>query len=298
MSADLDPEQLDRYARHVVLEEVGPEGQARLLDSSVLVVGAGGLGSPAVAALAAAGVGRLGIADGDVVERSNLQRQTLYRERDVGRPKARRAAEFVRERNPDVAVDVHDHLTRETADLVAEYDLVLDCTDDFPTRYLLNDACVLADRPLVHGAVDRFEGQATTIAPGGVPVDGPGGGAPADDPETGATDAARGRERGPCYRCLFPEAPDPGTVPSCAEAGVLGVVPGLVGQLQATEALSLALGRGGSLVGRLLLYDARGLAVDSVPARPAPDCPVCGTDPAIDSVRAVEYEGRCSVPES
>ncbi|MFB6138067.1 MAG: ThiF family adenylyltransferase [Halobacteriaceae archaeon] len=263
----LDAGQVERYARHLVLEDVGPEGQAALLDASVLVVGAGGLGCPAIQYLATAGVGRLGVVDDDVVERSNLQRQTLFREDDVGASKAERAAAFVAARNPDVAVDVHDrHLGPAEADLVAEYDVVLDCTDDVPTRFLLNDACRLAGVPLVHAAVDRFHGQVTTFAPDG-----------------------------PCYRCLFPEAPPADAVTDCATAGVLGALPGTLGTVQATEALRTVLGVGDSLAGRLLVYDARGLTAEEVPLRADPDCPLCGTDPAIDAVAAVTYEGDCSV---
>jgi len=270
MGADLSAEQLDRYARHVVMDEVGPAGQAALLSASVLVVGAGGLGSPALQYLAAAGVGRLGIADGDDVERSNLQRQVIHGEADVGRPKVDSAAEAVAAINPDVAVD--RHRTRVTAaeapDLVADYDVVVDASDNFATRFLLNDACVLADTPLVHGAVYRFEGQATTVTGGR-----------------------------PCYRCLFPEAPPEGTVPNCAEAGVLGVLPGTVGAIQATEVAKLLLETGDILAGRLLVYDAGTLQTETVPYAADPDCPVCGDRPAIGAVAEVDYDGRCRIPE-
>ncbi|MEF8786289.1 MAG: HesA/MoeB/ThiF family protein, partial [Haloarculaceae archaeon] len=190
---NLDAEQLDRYSRHVIMDDVGPEGQAALLDASVLVVGAGGLGSPVLQYLAAAGVGRLGIADADHVERSNLQRQVIHRDSDIGRPKVDSAAEFVTELNPDVTVDRHELRVgpENVTDLVADYDVVVDASDNFPTRFLLNDACVLSDTPLSHGAIYRFEGQATTITGGQ-----------------------------PCYRCLFPEAPPDGAVPNCATAGV------------------------------------------------------------------------------
>jgi len=267
---NLDAEQLDRYSRQVILDEIGPEGQAAICDGSVLVVGAGGLGSPVLQYLAAAGVGRVGIVDDDAVERSNLQRQVVHGDADVGRPKVESAAEFVADLNPDVSVDRHDvRVDSDNVDsLVADYDVVVDASDNFPTRFLLNDACVFADTPLTHGAVYRFEGQATTFAGGQ-----------------------------PCYRCLFPEAPPEGAVPDCATAGVLGVVPGTIGTLQATEALKLLVGTGETLAGRLLVYDAAGLSMDSVPIQPDPDCPVCGADPAIASVTEGSYEQRCSLPE-
>jgi adenylyltransferase/sulfurtransferase len=269
MSLDLDAEQLDQYSRHIIMDEIGPEGQAALLDSSILVVGAGGLGSPAIEYLAAAGVGRLGIADGDEVELSNLQRQVIHGDGDVGRPKATSAAEFVRELNPDVDVDPHQvTVDRDVVeDLVADYDLVVDCSDNFSTRYLLNDACVLSETPLSHGAIYRFEGQVTTVEPGGQP----------------------------CYRCVFPEAPEPGTVPDCATVGVLGALPGTVGCIQATEAIKQVLEYGESLSGRLLMYDAGDMSFEEVPVRPDPECPVCGEDPAIGSVSDVEYADRCAI---
>ncbi|MFB6219084.1 MAG: ThiF family adenylyltransferase [Halobacteriaceae archaeon] len=261
----LDAEELDRYSRHIIMDGVGPEGQAALLDAAVLVVGCGGLGSPAIQYLAAAGVGTLGIVDDDAVERSNLQRQVVHADADVGRPKVESAREFATGLNPDIEVRAHE--TRVTAEnveeLVAGYDVVVDATDNFETRFLLNDACVLAGVPLAHGAVYRFEGQATTVD----------GGAP-------------------CYRCLFPEAPPPGTVPDCATAGVLGVLPGVVGAVQATEAVKAVLGVGESLSGRLLVYDARSLSVEAVTLRADPDCPVCGDDPALESVRDAEYGER------
>jgi len=269
MTLDLDATQLDRYSRHVIMDEIGPDGQAALLDAGVLVVGAGGLGSPAIQYLAAAGVGRLGIADGDVVERSNLQRQVIHRDADVGRPKAASAAEFVRELNPDVDVEPHEvEVDRgNVTDLIDGYDVVVDCSDNFRTRYLLNDACVLADLPLSHGAVYRFEGQVTTFT-----------------------------REGPCYRCLFPEAPEPGTVPDCAEVGVLGALPGTVGAIQATEVVKHVIGVGDTLDGRLLMYDAGGMDFEEVPVRWNPECPVCGEDPAIESVRDVEYADSCAIP--
>lgn len=270
MRPDLDPEQLDRYSRHIIMDDVGPAGQAALLDTEVLVVGAGGLGSPVLQYLAAAGVGRLGIVDDDSVERSNLQRQIIHADGDVGRPKVDSAREFVADLNPDVTVDGYE--TRfsadNAADLVADYDIVVDASDNFPTRFLVNDACTLAGTPFAHGAVFRFEGQVTTFA----------------------------GDR-PCYRCLFPQAPPPGTVPDCSTAGVLGVLPGTIGCLQATEIIKLAMDYGESLDGRLLAFDAGAMSVDEVPLAPNPDCPVCGDDPAIDTVAEATYEGRCSLTE-
>ena len=265
---DLDPEQLDRYSRHIIMDEIGPEGQAALLDAAVLVVGAGGLGSPVLQYLAAAGVGHLGIADDDVVERSNLQRQVVHADADVGRPKVESAREFVADRNPDVDVTTHERRVEAdtVTDLVADYDLVVDASDNFPTRYLLNDACVLAGIPVSHGAIYRFEGQVSTFAGGE-----------------------------PCYRCLFPEAPPDGTVPDCATTGILGVLPGTVGTIQATETVKLLTGFGETLAGRLVAYDAADLTFEEVSVRPNPVCPVCGEDPTVTSVRDVEYGGRCAV---
>jgi adenylyltransferase/sulfurtransferase len=253
------------------MDEVGPEGQGRLLESSVLVVGAGGLGSPAIQYLAAAGVGTLGIVDDDAVERSNLQRQIVHGDDDVGRPKVESAADFVARLNPDVDVETHETRLSATnvADLLDGYDLVLDASDNFPTRYLLNDYCTLEAVPLSHGAIYRFEGQVTTF--------------PNDD------------GGGPCYRCLFPEAPEPGTVPDCATTGVLGVLPGTVGCIQATEAVKYLLGTGDLLDGRLLLYDAMGMTFETVDVRQNPSCPVCGEEPEIESVHDVSYEGTCTL---
>lgn len=270
MSISLEQTQLDRYSRHIILDDVGPGGQAALLDSAVLVVGAGGLGSPVIQYLAAAGIGRLGIADDDVVERSNLQRQVIHGESDIDRPKADSAAEFVAELNPDVTILTHE--VRVSPDnvmaLIDDYDVVVDATDNFQTRFLLNDACVLTGTPLSHGAVYRFEGQVTTF-------------------ERGADS--------PCYRCLFPEAPPEGAVPDCASAGVLGVVPGLIGTIQATEVVKLLLGYGESLEGRLWSFDAAGMDIETVPLRRNPDCPVCGDDPMITAVNDVDYANRCRI---
>ena len=266
---NLDSTQLDRYSRHVIMDDVGPDGQAALLDSRVLVVGAGGLGAPVIQYLAAAGVGTLGIADHDVVERSNLQRQVIHGEADIGREKVDSAGEFVESRNPDVTVErIPERVTPDTVEsLVADYDVVVDASDNFRTRFLLNDACTLAGVPLSHGAIYRFEGQVTTF--------------------TAADDS-------PCYRCLFPEAPPDGTIPDCAEAGVLGVLPGTIGTIQATEVVKLLLGHGDPLVGRLLVYDAAGMTFEEVTIRQNPDCPVCGSDP-IESIKQVTYEDTCPI---
>jgi adenylyltransferase/sulfurtransferase len=267
MSLSLDAAQLDRYSRHIIMDEVGPEGQEALLDARVLVVGAGGLGSPVIQYLAAAGVGTLGVVDDDAVERSNLQRQVVHADADVGRPKVESAAAYVERLNPDVTVEPRETRVDESnaEALVAGYDLVVDASDNFPTRYVLNDVCRLRGTPLVHGAVYKFEGQATTLLPDG-----------------------------PCYRCLFPEAPEPGTVPDCATTGVLGVLPGTVGCIQATEAVKVVVGLGDPLAGRLLFYDAADVSVETVPYRRSPDCPVCGED-GIDSLADVEYTGSCAV---
>ena len=271
MRPDLDPEQLDRYSRHIIMDDVGPAGQAALLDTDVVVIGAGGLGAPVLQYLAAAGIGRLGIVDDDVVERSNLQRQVIHADSDVGRPKVDSAREFVTELNPDVTVDSHElRLSAENAaELLADYDIVVDASDNFATRFLVNDACTLAGIPFSHGAVFRFEGQVTTF--------------------TGA---------GPCYRCLFPKAPPAGTVPDCSTAGVLGVLPGTIGCLQATETIKLAMEYGESLSGRLLTFDAADMETETVPIARNPNCPVCGDEPAIADVAEATYEGRCSLTDS
>jgi adenylyltransferase/sulfurtransferase len=233
-----------------------------------LVVGAGGLGAPVLQYLAAAGIGRIGIVDDDTVERSNLQRQVIHGDSDVGRPKVESAREFITELNPDVSVDTHEiRLSSDNApELINDYDIVVDASDNFPTRFLVNDACTLAGVPFSHGAVFRFEGQVTTF--------------------TG---------NGPCYRCLFPKAPPAGTIPDCATAGVLGVVPGTIGCLQATEVLKLAMGYGETLSGRLLAFDAGGMQVDDVPIPKDSNCPICGSDPAIHSVETPTYDGRCEL---
>jgi molybdopterin/thiamine biosynthesis adenylyltransferase len=270
---DLDPTQLDRYSRHIIMDDVGPEGQKDLLDANVLVLGAGGLGAPIIQYLAAAGVGTLGIADDDEVELSNLQRQVIHGDDDVGRKKVDSAAEFVTNLNPDVTVEKHD--LRVTADNIEElidgYDFVVDGTDNFQTRYLVNDACTLAGIPFSHGSIFKFEGQVTTFAGG-------------DD--------------SPCYRCMFPEAPPEGMVPNCATAGVLGVLPGTVGCIQATETVKAIMGKGNLLDGRMVFYDALEMEFDTVEITKKEDCPVCGDDPAIDSVHDVEYTASCAIDTS
>ncbi len=247
--AVLQAEQKERYRRHLVIPEVGEEGQARLLAARVLLLGAGGLGSPAALYLAAAGIGTLGIVDSDVVDLSNLQRQVLHTTRTLGLPKTASAAEAIRALNPDVKViPFQERLTSENVLRILEgFDVVVDGGDNFPTRYLLNDACVLRGLPCVHGSVYRFEGQVTTLWPG----------------------------RGPCYRCLYPEPPPPDLAPSCAEAGVLGVLPGIVGLLQANEVLKIALGKGAPLVGRLLVFDALQTEFHELRLGRDPACPVC-----------------------
>lgn len=265
----LDSTQLDRYSRHIIMDEVGPSGQQDMLDARVLVVGAGGLGSPIVQYLAAAGIGTLGIADDDDVELSNLQRQVVHGDSDVGRNKAESAADYVRTLNPDIDVEARaERVTPENAEtIVSEYDFVVDGSDNFSTRYLVNDACVLTDTPLSHGAIFKFEGQVTTFTR---------------------------EEDAPCYRCLFPEAPPAGTVPNCATTGVLGALPGTVGCIQATETMKYVLGEGELLDGRMLFYDAMDMSFEEVPFRKNPDCRVCGSN-SIGSVQDVEYEETCAI---
>ncbi|HEX6048574.1 MAG TPA: molybdopterin-synthase adenylyltransferase MoeB [Gemmatimonadaceae bacterium] len=262
---ELGPDEIARYSRHLGLAEIGEEGQARLKRSSVLIVGAGGLGSPAALYLAAAGVGRLGIADFDTVDVTNLQRQVLHDTTAIGRRKTDSARERVEALNPLVRVETFDEeLTAANAlDVIRGYDVVVDGTDNFKTRYLTNDACVLLGRPNVYGSVLRFEGQASVFA----------------TPD------------GPCYRCLFREPPPPGLVPSCAEAGVLGVLPGLVGTIQATEAIKLILGAGDTLAGRLLLIDAWRMRFRTIRVRRDPDCPACGTR---ELTALIDYDEFCA----
>jgi adenylyltransferase/sulfurtransferase len=256
---ELSAEQLRRYARHVILPEVGMAGQKKICAASVLCVGAGGLGSPLASYLAAAGVGRIGIVDFDVVDESNLQRQILHGTENVGRLKTESARERLLDLNPGISVELHPYkLTSENAlDVVARYDIVVDGTDNFPTRYLVNDACVLSGKPNVYGSIFRFEGQASVFAP---------------------------RLGGPCYRCLFPEPPPPGSVPSCAEGGVLGVLPGVIGTIQATEILKLILGIGTTLVNRLLLFDALEMRFRELKLRRDLKCPACGEHPTIKTL--------------
>jgi len=249
---ELTDAQLERYARHVVLDEVGEAGQLRLLSSSVLVVGAGGLGSPLIQYLAAAGVGRIGIIDDDTVDISNLQRQTIHRLEDVGRPKAESAADFVRRLNPEIRTDIHaTRLTDGNAALIADYDLVADGSDNFRTRYMLNDKCVQMKRTLVSAALLRFDGQLGVFKPHAGP------------------DC-------PCYRCVFPEEPPPDLIPRCETAGILGAVAGIMGSLQATEVLKELLGLGDTLAGRLMLYDGLSSQIRIVKVKRRADCPACG----------------------
>ncbi|MDP9115283.1 MAG: molybdopterin-synthase adenylyltransferase MoeB [Acidobacteriota bacterium] len=264
----LNKDEILRYSRHLILPEVGMEGQLKLKNAKVLMVGAGGLGAPLGLYLAASGVGRVGIVDFDVVDYTNLQRQVIHGTKDVGRKKLDSAADSMLDINPYMRVDKFDTaITSENAlDIIKDYDMVVDGTDNFPTRYLINDACVLLKKPNVYGSIFRFEGQATIFAyPGG-----------------------------PCYRCLYPEPPPPGLVPSCAEGGVLGILPGTIGLIQATEAVKLILGVGESLVGRLLLYDALAMRFRELKLRRNPECPVCGDHPSIHEL--IDYHQFCGVP--
>ena len=266
-STDLSKAEIQRYSRHLILPEVGMEGQKRIKGGSVLCVGAGGLGSPAALYLAAAGIGRLGIIDFDNVDESNLQRQILHGTPDVGRSKLQSARDRLEAINPEVRVETYEtRLTSSNAlELFKDYDVILDGTDNFATRYLVNDACVLLKKPNAYGSIFRFEGQASDFATVG----------------------------GPCYRCLYPEPPPPGLVPSCAEGGVLGVLPGVIGTIQATEALKLILGAGSTLVGRLLLYDAWSMKFRELKLRRDPNCPICGDHPSIKGL--IDYEEFCGV---
>jgi len=266
-AADLSQDEIQRYSRHLIMPEVGMDGQRRLKASSVLCIGAGGLGSPAAMYLAAAGVGRIGIVDFDVVDFSNLQRQLLHGTPDVGRSKLESAKTRLHALNPNVQIDTYEAaLSSENAlELFQPYDVILDGTDNFPTRYLVNDACVLSGKPNAYGSIFRFEGQASVFA----------------------------TKEGPCYRCLYPEPPPPGLVPSCAEGGVLGVLPGIVGVIQATEAIKLMLGIGEPLVGRFLIYDALKMRFRELRLRKDPECPVCGTNPTV--TKLIDYEQFCGI---
>ena len=265
--ATLNHDEILRYSRHLILPEVGMEGQLKLKHARVLCIGAGGLGSPVTLYLAAAGVGTLGIVDFDIVDLTNLQRQIIHRTSAVGRSKLDSAAETIAAINPNI--DVRKFETRLTSanalEIVRDFDIVVDGTDNFATRYLVNDACVLTGKPNVYGSIFRFEGQASVFA---------------------TTD-------GPCYRCLYPEPPPPGVVPSCAEGGVLGILPGLVGVIQATETIKLILGSGESLIGRLLMVDALGMRFRELKVRKNPDCPVCGDHPTVTEL--IDYEQFCGV---
>lgn len=267
-AVELSNEDIKRYSRHLIMPEVGMEGQKKLKTASVLLIGAGGLGSPAALYLAAAGIGRMGLVDFDVVDFSNLQRQILHSTDDVGRPKLESARDRIHQMNPHLQLDLHEvRLSSENAlGLFRQYDMVVDGTDNFPTRYLVNDACVLTGKPNVYGSIFRFEGQCSIFAAAG----------------------------GPCYRCLYPEPPPPGLVPSCAEGGVLGVLPGIIGTIQATEAIKLILGVGNPLIGRLLLLDALQMKFRELKLRKNPECPVCGTR---EIKTLIDYDQFCGIPQ-
>lgn len=266
-NVELSAEEIRRYGRHLIMPEVGMEGQKKLKAASVLLIGAGGLGSPVGLYLAAAGIGRIGIVDFDVVDYSNLQRQIMHSTKDVGRPKLDSAKERLEGINPFVKIETHElRLSSENAlALFAQYDIVVDGTDNFPTRYLVNDACVLTGKPNVYGSIFRFEGQASVFA----------------------------TNDGPCYRCLYPEPPPPGLVPSCAEGGVLGILPGIIGTIQANETVKLIIGKGDPLIGRLLLFDALKMKFREMKLRKNPECPVCGSHRTI--TKLIDYEAFCGV---
>ena len=264
----LSNEEVERYSRHLIMPEVGMAGQKKLKAASVLLIGAGGLGSPLALYLTAAGIGRIGLVDYDVVDYTNLQRQIIHGTKDVGRLKLESAKESMLAINPFVQVDTYEvALTSANAlEILAPYDIIIDGTDNFPTRYLTNDACVLLGKPNVYGSIFRFEGQLSVLY----------------------------AKEGPCYRCLFPEPPPPGSVPSCAEGGVLGILPGTIGAMQATEAIKLILGIGDSMIGRLVLYDALNMEVTEVKLRKNPNCPVCGENPTVTEL--IDYEQFCGAP--
>ncbi len=268
MLPQLSHEEIHRYSRHLLIPDVGLEGQRKLKAASVLVIGTGGLGSPVALYLAAAGVGRIGLVDYDVVDFSNLQRQIIHGESRLGDLKVESARDRMQDLNPEIQVDVYNEfINSENAFRIAEpYDIIIDGTDNFPTRYLVNDLCVLTGKINVYGSIFRFDGQASVF------------------------DA----EKGPCYRCLFPEPPPPGLVPSCAEGGVLGVLPGTIGSIQATETLKLILGIGEPLIGKLLLYDALDLSFQTVKLQKNPECKVCGDHPEITGL--IDYEEFCGMP--
>ena len=271
-AALLTREEVARYSRHLIIPDLGVDGQKRLKNAKVLVIGAGGLGSPTALYLAAAGVGTIGLMDADVVDITNLQRQVLHTTADVGKPKVESGARTLKALNPDVnVIALPTRLDVDNAmDVIADYDVVIDGSDNFSTRYLVNDACFLAGKPHVHGSIFQFEGMASVFAP----------------------------NQGPCYRCLYPTPPPAGLVPSCAEAGVLGVLPGIVGVIQATEAVKLLIGLGEPLIGRLLTYDALGMRFREVRLRRDPNCPLCGVSPSIKDLSGhpVGEDLVCEVP--
>ena len=276
MVTQLNSEQVNRYKRHLILPEVGMAGQLKLLNAKVLCIGAGGLGSPISLYLAAAGVGTLGLADVDVVSPSNLQRQVIFGVSNIGEDKVKAAAKRLKDLNPDVKVIEHKTIVNSSnvMDLIKDYDVIVDGTDNFPTRYCVNDACVLLNKPNVYGSIFRFEGMVTVFAPH------------LKNPDTG--------DKGPCYRCLYPEPPDPGSVPSCAEGGVLGVICGAIGSLQATEVVKLILGIGRPAIGRLLTWTSLDMEFRTFKIRHDHKCPVCGDNPTIKA--PIDYEQFCGVP--
>ena len=277
MATNLNSEQINRYKRHLILPEVGMEGQLKLLNAKVLCIGAGGLGCPISLYLAAAGVGTIGLADVDIVSPSNLQRQVLFGISSVGEDKVKAAAKRLRDLNPDVKINEHKVIVNSSnvMDLIKDYDIVIDGTDNFPTRYCVGDACVLAKKPNVYGSIFRFEGMVTVFAPHLANPNRPG-------------------ERGPCYRCMYPEPPDPGSVPSCAEGGVIGVLPGIIGTMQANEVIKLILGIGTPAIGKLMTFSAMDFEFRPFKLRRDPNCPVCGDHPTITA--PIDYEQFCGVP--
>jgi len=269
-TVELSNEEIARYSRHLIMPEVALDGQKKLKQARVLTIGAGGLGAPLAMYLAAAGVGTLGIVDFDVVDESNLQRQIIHGTSDIGRPKMESARDRINDINPNVHVEAYEEaLSSENAlEIFKDFDVIVDGTDNFPTRYLVNDACVLTGKPNVYGSIFRFEGQASVFW----------------------------AKEGPCYRCLYPEPPPPGLVPSCAEGGVLGILPGAIGTIQATETVKLILGIGEPLVGRLLLYDALGMSFREMKLRKDPNCPVCGENPSVTEL--IDYQEFCGIPQA
>jgi molybdopterin/thiamine biosynthesis adenylyltransferase/rhodanese-related sulfurtransferase len=270
-SIDFSNDEIARYSRHLIMPEVTLDGQKRIKAASVLCIGTGGLGSPIALYLAAAGIGRLGLVDYDIVDFSNLQRQILHGTEDVGRKKLNSAKDRIKAINPNVQVDLHDMMFRSenAMQLVQDYDIVIDGTDNFPTRYLSNDVCVLTKKPNIYGSIFRFDGQCTVFAP---------------------------HLGGPCYRCMFPEPPPPGMVPSCAEGGVLGVLPGMIGVMQAIETIKLIIGIGDSLIGRLVSFDALKLRFKEFKIRKDPNCPICGDHPTIHEL--IDYDQFCGIPQA